>query len=398
MIPRVLEPSRGLGRHRTYSTSKGTLRDTFDPRHNHVTLMRLGLATLVAVVHALAVGYGWQPVIGVTQVGDLAVDAFFVLSGFLITASYLRLRSPARYLWHRFLRIMPGFWVCLILTAGVVAPLLAVLDGRSPWSVFTAPTDSAPDYVIANAALLMRQFGIDGLPAGVPEPGVLDGALWTLFYEALCYVGVIGLACVGGLRRRPFLTLLALTGVWLLVVAETVGIVGTGSERMPRFTLLFLIGAAAWLYADRIPVRGWLAATALVVLAAAVTVDPYHAAGAFPLAYLCFWVAVQAPPAKPLRQDVSYGMYIYHWPIVQILVVLGLTDLGGPLFVATGVALSVIVAAASWHWVERPALGWKDAAWVERIPVPGSRRSARHAAPIITERRVAEPAGYRRAS
>lgn len=250
--------SRSLGRLDRAPTR--TLQETFDPRRNHLTLIRLGLATLVATVHSLELGFGHQPAIGHTQVGDLSVDAFFVLSGFLITASYLRLTSVARYVWHRFLRIMPGFWMCLILTAAVVAPAIATMQGRPASSVFTAPQDSAQDYLIANGALLMRQFGIAGLPADVPVPNVMDGALWTLFYEAVCYAGIIALAAAGALRRRPVLLLVALGAVWSLVIADALGVQLIDQERMPRFTLLFLIGAAAWLYAHRILISRTVAA------------------------------------------------------------------------------------------------------------------------------------------
>jgi peptidoglycan/LPS O-acetylase OafA/YrhL len=344
-----------------------SLQDRFDLRRNHLTLIRLGLATVVAMVHALELGFGYQPAIGYTQVGNLAVDAFFVLSGFLITASYLRLKSVGRYLWHRFLRIMPGFWICLILTAVVVAPVLAVLQGRSAGSVFTTSRDSALDYLIANAALHIRQFGIAGLPEDVPVPGVLDGALWTLFYEAVCYVGVIALGAVGALHRRRALTLLVLAGVWLVVTADTLGFQVVGQDRMPRFALLFLLGTAAWLYAHRIPITPYRAAGALAVLVASLVLLPqYEPVGGAALAYLCLWLAVVRPPSNPPHRDLSYGLYIYHWPVQQLLVVAGLAAWGRPAFVTISVALALIAATASWRWVEKPALGWKDAAGLRR--------------------------------
>jgi peptidoglycan/LPS O-acetylase OafA/YrhL len=364
-VPHVLRTRRSpsLG-----PRSVETLQERFDPRRNHLTLIRLGLATIVVLVHALELGFGYQPELGNTELGDLAVDAFFVLSGFLITASYLRLPSVARYVWHRFLRIMPGFWICLILTAVVVAPLLAAMQGRTALSVFTAPDDSAPGYLIANGALVMRQFGIAGLPADVPVPNVLDGTLWTLSYEAVCYAGVIALAALGALRARPVLTLGALAAVWLVVTADAFWIELVSQERMPRFTLLFLLGAAAWLYAHRIPVSRHLAAGALAVLTASLLVLPHYVAvGGAALAYLCLWLAVSRPPAQPLRRDLSYGLYIYHWPSQQILVVAGLAERGRPVFIIVSLALALLAAAASWHWVERPALSWKDAVWVDRL-------------------------------
>jgi peptidoglycan/LPS O-acetylase OafA/YrhL len=108
------------------------LADAFDPRHNALAALRLGFAGLVALAHAWSVGFGHQPRIGQTDVSALAVDGFFVLSGFLVARSWLRLQSFRRYAWHRFLRIMPGFWVCLVVTAAVVAPTPPSWPGEPP--------------------------------------------------------------------------------------------------------------------------------------------------------------------------------------------------------------------------------------------------------------------------
>lgn len=148
-------------------------------------MMRLLLASTVAVVHAGAIADGHQPRLGDTEVGALAVDAFFVLSGFLVTRSYLRLSGVGRYLWHRALRILPAFWVCLAVTTVALAPLLAHLEGREPASVFSGP-HPAYRYLTDNALLPMRDFGVAGLPTGTATPGVINGSLWTLLYEALC--------------------------------------------------------------------------------------------------------------------------------------------------------------------------------------------------------------------
>jgi peptidoglycan/LPS O-acetylase OafA/YrhL len=359
-----------------------SLRHRFDAGRNHLTVIRLGLALAVAYVHSLAVGFGHQPAIGHTLVGDLAVDAFFILSGFLIAASYLRLGSVPRYLWHRFLRIMPGFWVCLLLTAVVVAPLVAVLQDRSAASVFSGP-QSSPDYVTANATLLMRQFGISGLPVGTPEADVLNGALWTLFYEAVCYAGIIVLALLGALRQRPYLTLLAVAGLWAATVAHSLGFTVIGQERMLRLALLFLIGCAAWVYADRIPVHGGLAAAAAVVLLVSLLIFPDYRVAAGPaFAYLCLWLAVQRPPRRPPTWDLSYGLYIYHWPIQSVLVAAGAAAWGEAAFVALSVPIALAVAVVSWHLVERPSLRMKNAAWVDRV-APAAR--------IPTRSRTGEP-------
>jgi peptidoglycan/LPS O-acetylase OafA/YrhL len=347
----------------------GRLQERFDPRRNHLGAIRLGLATTVAFTHAQAVGFGHQPHLGRTRIGELAVDAFFVLSGFLLAGSYLRLDSVPRYLWHRFLRIMPGFWVCLLITALVVAPLIAWLQNRSTTSVFTGEQSSF-DYLVQNCALGIRQFGITGLPQGVPQPDNLNGSLWTLGFEALCYAAVIGLGLIGALKRRPEMTLAIVTVLWIATVTHALGFELVPQQRLLRFVLMFLLGSVIYLYADKIPIGNRYAVVALVLLLAALVVLPeYRSLGGPALAYLCLWLAVVRPPQGIWRSDLSYGLYVYHWPVLQLLVVAEVRDVGEPTFIVVGVLLAAAAAALSWFLVERPALRHKDAAWVSRIPM-----------------------------
>lgn len=340
----------------------GSLQERFDPRHNHLNRMRLGLALGVAFTHALEIGFGYQPHIGTTGYGELAVDAFFVLSGFLLAGSFVRLESVPRYVWHRFLRIMPGFWTCLLITALVVAPLVALRQGRSAGSVFSGD-ESAVDYLVRNCLLLIQQYGIAGLPTGVPQAGVLNGSLWTLFYEALCYAAVVLLGLVGALRRRPMIMLAVVGALWAATALNAAGVQVVGAERPLRFALMFLIGSALFVHARRVPVRGSLALVALALLVAALLWLPDYRAPAAPaFGYLCLVVAVTRPPASTSRTDVSYGLYVYHWPILQLLVAFEGHRLGQPVFVVLGLGLAFLAAQASWRLVESPALRFKDAA------------------------------------
>ena len=343
-----------------------TLQQAFDPRANALDVLRLLLAGTVAMVHTMLLGFGHQPGAGATDVGSLAVDGFFVLSGFLVTASFLRLGSLRRYVWHRALRILPGFYVSVVLTAFVVAPLMAVLAGRAATSVFSGP-DSALGYVTSNAGLLVRQFGLAGLPGTGGSPDVVNGALWTLFFEACCYGIVAALGVVGVLRRRRWVVLVLLAGLWLATISATAGFNPFGSTIMLRFAFVFLLGTAGHLYADRIPVSGVLAWASAVLVVAGLALLPNHLALAGPaFAYLVLYAVVRLPLRYRPRWDLSYGLYVWHWPVAQVLVLTGLTAVGTPLFVLLSVAVALGVAALSWTLVERPALSWKGAAWVTR--------------------------------
>jgi peptidoglycan/LPS O-acetylase OafA/YrhL len=354
-----------------------SLAERFDPRANALDVIRLTLATIVAVAHALEARTHDQPRLGGTLVGDLAVDGFFVISGFLVARSYLRLGSLRRFAWHRFLRIMPAFWVCLALTAFVAAPLGAILVGRSAGSVFTADSESSLDYLGQNATLLIRRFGIAGLPAGTGTPEVWNGSLWTLFYEACCYALLAVLGVCGILGRRRWAILLGIVTVWAVIALRAAGHEVVPQQLLPRFVLLFLLGTAGHIFAARIRLHGGLAgiAAGFVVLSTLIA-DDYRILGALPFAYLCLWLIVALPSRRPLPWDLSYGVYIYHWPIQQLCLMADAT-IPPALFVIMALILAGGAAALSWVTTERPALRHKDATWVTRRPAsPGLRLEA----------------------
>ncbi len=362
-VGRSPRPRRGAVRPRP------SLAEAFDPRGNALDVLRLALAVVVALTHATLLGFGWQPVWGSAYLGDLAVDGFFVLSGFLVARSYLRLGSLRRYAWHRFLRIMPGFWVCLLLVAGVVAPLAALLSGRPATSVLTGE-DTALSYVTSNALLRINQLGVDGVgnPADAGDPS-LDGSLWSLFYEALCYGAVAALGVLGLLHRRRWVLAALCALLWAATIAGAAG-VDVGSPLVLRLLFVFLLGSAAFLFAERVPVSTALAGASLVLVAAGLHLLPDHRALAGPaFAYLLLWAVVRLPLRPRLRWDLSYGLYVYHWPVYLLLSLAGAGVLGVPAFTALGLLIAAAAATASWLLVEAPALRAKDAAWVQ-FPLP----------------------------
>ncbi|MEV1295429.1 acyltransferase [Pseudonocardia sp. NPDC049635] len=349
----------------------GTLAGSFDPRRNAFDVLRLIFAVTVAVTHGMDIHTGAQPVIGNTSVGDLALDGFFILSGYLVTRSFLRLDSPLRYLWHRFLRIMPGFWVCLLVIAFVVAPAAAALHGMPATTAFTeAP--SAMRFVMVNAGLLMVQYEIGGILDPAVADGSFNGALWTLFFEAACYALVLGLGVLGLLRRHRW-SVLVVTGAFAaLTVAQEAGAETMVNDRVLRLGFVFLLGVVAYRFGDRIPAHGALAGPAVVVFGLGVALfEDYRVLGAAPLAYVFLWLGARRRLSWSMRHDVSYGMYIYHWPVQQVLNLTVLSVLPTALFVGVGLLATLPLAVASWFLVERRAMGWKNVAVPELRRRPG---------------------------
>lgn len=366
--------------------SSSSLAARFDPRRNNLDVLRLALALLVLVDHGVVLSTGTHRTWGRSAVGDFAVDGFFVLSGFLITRSYVSLNSFGRYVWHRALRILPAFWTCLLLTVFVAAPLAALLTGRPLSTPFTTQP-SAWRYLLTNAGLLINQYDIGGLLGANPNPFVFNGSLWTLFFEAGCYAVVAGLGVVGLLtmrRGRWVVTGLAVL-VWGLTLAQEAGASVLIGDSTLRLLLAFLVGASAWLLADRVPMRSGLAVlAAAALLVSAVTLDNYRLVGIVPAAYLLLWLGTCLPPTPPLRRDLSYGIYIYHWPVLQLMAAGALLGLPVPVFIAVGAVLTALLALASWRFVEHPALRQKHRGprWMDgrRTAVPHPRTSTHEGA------------------
>ncbi|OZM81464.1 acyltransferase [Pseudonocardia sp. MH-G8] len=343
------------------------LQERFDPRRNAFDLLRLSFALLVAVGHGIANHTGDQPRIGLSTIGDFGLDGFFVLSGFLVTRSWCTLTSFPRFAWHRFLRIMPGFWVCLLVVAFVAAPVAALLQGMSPLQAVTG-TPSAWRYVLENAGLLILQYDIAGILAATPHGVSFNGALWTLALEAFCYAVVGVLGALGLLRSRPVLVPAAAAVLLVLTALQEAGVPVLLDERVIRLVLVFLLGATAYLYASRIPLRRDLAAAAAgLFLVSLALFDDFRVLGAVPLAYLILWAGTCFPWPWSMRTDLSYGVYVYHWPLQQVLVLTALGDAPTGVFVPVTIALTVLPAAASWYLVERPALRHKNSSLPDRI-------------------------------
>ncbi len=246
--------------------SGGAQRASLDSRDNSIASLRFLLAALVVFSHSYDLGgFGPDPLVvfshGQRSFGSLAVAGFFALSGFLITQSYCRSRSVWRYLWHRILRIFPAFWMCLLVTAFLFAPLVSLLEHGNLAGYLHAGADSPSRYVAANALLDMKQYGIAGLLTRIPYPGAFDGSLWSLHNEFVCYLAIAALGILGIIaRHRAILVGLTLC-LWTIAFFPTIVpaapplallllLFGRGPVFDP--VLYFFVGSLYFLFRDKI--------------------------------------------------------------------------------------------------------------------------------------------------
>ena len=300
--------------------------------------------------------------------GDMAVFIFFVVSGYMVTGSYVSRNNLADYMAARLLRIVPAFALVLILSAFVIGPLETRTDQSSYWA-----SPEVIDYVARNL-----RFGSD---LAWHLPGVFEthrntgvnGSIWTLPAEMRMYLLVAIVGAVGILRHRA-----AVTGT--VVVLLVIGTFAVGylplHQDWVRLSGYFCLGILAQLWKDRISVShaGMLAMAFAAFAFSRTPAFPY--VFALMLAYFCFWFAYRLPTlGAPERfGDPSYGIYLWGWPIQQCLVEVFPTMRPWLNFVLA-VPIAIVAGYASWHLLEKRAMRLKNIDWRRLNPL--SRPSMR---------------------
>lgn len=349
-----------------------TLGQIFDPRRNALNAWRLALATGVILWHSFPLT-GRMPFAPFVQLLGLGfVDGFFAVSGYLIVGSWLRNPRPRQYFIARCLRILPGMWVCLVITAFIIAPAGVGVQGGSPKNLLMS---RAPiEYVAKNSAVWMFKFDIDGTPLGIPVSHIWNGSLWTLGWEVFCYIAVAVFGSLGLLRYRWFIPIaFALALFWSTQVSPWGGIHAIASNGA-RFAVMFLAGVLLHQFRNVIPARWSLVALAVVIVLASSAILPYYRlVAALPLAYVII-VSGSLIQNRMMRfpTDLSYGVYIYAFAIQQLLVLCGLAKVNPIVFCLISIAAILPVAALSWFLVEKPALSLKNRLR-PRSAIPGAR-------------------------
>lgn len=331
-------------------------------RHNNFDAFRLVAAVSVIFSHAFLLGEGTQdpePLMrltgGQTVLGVVGVFVFFTISGFLVTQSFETTGSPVRFAAKRALRIYPGLFVCLLVSAFVMGPALTDL---TPATYFRDSATYA--YITSNLSMVMPTNALPGLRfSGYDFGTVVDGPLWTLPCEVAMYLMLFALGILRWLDLRLMLALVA---------------VGMGCLWFDTASSDYFIGAAGWLLPFfaagmafyRLRDKGFFQSRiALCALAGMALSIPLHAfVLLFPIfgSYLIIYLALdkRLPIINATRfGDLSYGLYIYGWPVEQVVVRLN----GGPMawhkLFLIALPISAAIAYLSWHIVEASALRLK---------------------------------------
>lgn len=372
-----------------------------------LAVVRLLLAGVVILSHSWAVGgFGSEPTLPGTSVtlGLLAVAGFLALSGFLVTLSLTRMRV-GRFLWHRTLRIMPAYWVALVVMAGILGPAAWWISGRD--GSYLAADPSPLGFLSSNWWLGQGQSGIGDIfaanPLGAKLGSPFDGSLWSLAYEFLCYLIVAAIALASltrRLRRYALPAAVAVVTLCCAIVATHYQLAGISIKRAGYFQVP-LLGLLSWrmmvplglafgcgsllaLGATRVRLGRLVVAGAIVAAGVGVAFPALHYLLLYPsMPILLFGLGalLRGRVSRWFRHnDASYGTYLYGFPCQQSLAGTGFGTALGPFgFAAIALVCAFLLGLASWRFVERPALRLKALPapwrWKRRSPGPGLERA-----------------------
>lgn len=333
--------------------------DILAPDRNNFAALRLLLAVSVLVSHGfyLATGSGGaEPLRAWTgqSLGVYAVQVFFVLSGVLVTQSVMRSRDVLDYSVARALRIFPALIVSVFVTAFLIGSLVTRLDLAS------YVTD--PGLLVYLARTLSLSVGqLPGVFLEQPVPQDVNISLWTLRYEALCYAALAAMAFVYLRLGQSAFALWAALALWLAFILSEPAVIASENtilDHFRYFAVFFGVGVAAYSLRDALPITAWALPPLFLVFV--LTLDTSWAAlgSAVFLGYAALYFStfdIGGLRALTNTNDLSYGIYIYAFPVSQALIALR-PGLGSWSTILLSLTIVVPIAYLSWIMIERPSM------------------------------------------
>jgi peptidoglycan/LPS O-acetylase OafA/YrhL len=341
----------------------------FPSHSNAFGFLRLFFASLVIISHTPEIMDGNRNreiltmLFGTVSLGELSVAGFFSISGYLIAGSFLKDSRIFPFFAKRVIRIYPGFMVSSIICIFLVAPLSgaslsSILEIRTLLRCFVRIASLQPPFI--NGAFAETHYPL------------LNGSMWTIAYEFRCYILIAILGSVGVLQKRYLILFILVILLSCLVfidpntmsiwTAESHGIkfILGDFETTLKLSAIFLTGSFFYSIRDRLNFSVKYIVLSVIALSFSLYINRISNAGLAVFGgYVIICTAnIHTPTIFSKinnRNDISYGVYLYAWPIVKLLiwyfpeVSICLTDI----VVLTG---SYLCGTISWFCVEKPTM------------------------------------------
>lgn len=334
---------------------------------NNFTLMRFFAAFAVLYGHSYVLSLGLKggadPISNflISTWGEslpsLSVDLFFVISGFLVCASYIQRENLFAFIKARVLRIFPALVVAVLFCIFIVG-VFATVDSLSKY--FLSP--STWGFFKHNAFLVFGvQYDLPGVFLNNPYPVSVNGSLWTLPIEVGMYFGVAVLGSLSLLKDEKLFNLFFITLCLIYALSVNNSFFIAYDLRHVHLAFLFILGAFFYVNRGEIPL-GFAPFGALCALA--YLTKEYHFSlyvKSICFAYFVLLLALHPKlklPSIDRWGDISYGLYIYAFPVQQTIAYLMPQVRPASIFMLS-TCITVVLALLSWFLVEKPALKLK---------------------------------------
>ncbi len=333
-----------------------------DGHDNFFTPLRIFMAVMVLIGHAIMLPYGdpsGEPALFFHyRPSYIAVNMFFIASGFLVTKSMLYRGDLGEYAAARILRIFPALFIHVMLVVFVAGLLLT----RLPASQY-----------LTDIHVLLQPFKVlSFVDTDMVLPGLFEdnpeqyssATLWTLRYEVMAYIGTAILFALGFMKKAWMIAAQYVVCVIAYIASIRLGIIDNlpaTAVSLLRFGVAYGLGAAIYAYQDRIKLYWPIIPVLFAITALLYPLGDIEILFNIALAYAMFWLAyAKCAPLERLQKstDISYGIYIYHWVVLQIMFA-WVPELSPAMRIIIALIITVALSYASWIFVEKPALGLK---------------------------------------
>ena len=336
---------------------------------NNFNLIRFVAATLVLFAHSFPLSLGREITDPISNlmgigIGELAVDIFFITSGFLVTQSLINRPCLRAFFWARILRIFPALFVAMIFCVFVVGLYFTTL----PVAEFITHNETLT-YLKKNLTLIWGdRYFLPGVFEENIYPAAVNGSIWTLPWELKMYI-LLGLtALIGRNKKWLLISTLALLGTLGYIIDHLVlwGGIETDPNK-PRFISFFFMGSIFYLFKEKIKLSPTLFYSILALWFISILSNQeslLFIIYTLTLAYLVLYLAyIPKGAIRNFNQlgDYSYGVYIYAFPIQQSIAAIFI-GIGAWSMFFLALPITLVFAILSWHVIEKPCLKLKKRA------------------------------------
>lgn len=326
---------------------------------NNLNFIRLVVAILVIYSHAFPLSKGGHDILYSLgwSFGSFSVSVFFFLSGLLVTNSFENSKNIFEYIFSRFIRIMPAYIVVILISAFILGPLFTSLEIKEYFSNY------GTYQYLKNLLFFPLYWELPGVFNSNPYYQSINGSLWSLPLEILCYVYVLILGFFTLLRSKEF-SILAFIIIYFLHLSPEIkfNYFGFPSEQIVDYSLYFLLGIIVFNFKNYIYLDKKYAMMSILVLLISMKFSFFKEVFIYFGTYLILYFGYQNSfkyTGYFQKNDFSYGMYIYAFPIQQVFVYVNGGDMNPYINFIYSFVITSIFAFFSWNLIEKRLLKLK---------------------------------------